>query len=747
MTFRPQSIAYAPSQGIIFTNYLIPQPRDPSTEDVGPPYPLYQGWVNTTTKAIWYLEALSASNGVISAQWRAVAPIITSTIAPTSSDYLYPIGQSWVDTAANNYYVLVDVTGTTATWILAAAGTGDLQNIAVQTGTSPVLPLAGTITFNGSTVAAGTNPVRTDGTGANTMALEVQLSQAIAASDATKVGLSNFDSAAFNVDANGFVKTGISRYPITPYVVGPVGSAGYQTIQSAINAANAAGGGAVYIQQGLYVENLTLFDQVNLVGVPAISQGTNQGVTIQGVHTPPSSGHFLANGICFVSTTSVFSSAAAGTAHLVVSNCESAVQSGYLFNIPNWTSTGIIEIYDHNPNTSGAPWAINDGGINNTGGTQVVIYNAGCGQGSNTMTISGVGFFGQAVDIGCPSNLVTGANVTSVGSQYSSTVTLSNNSIFSSYGDSYISGALPAITMSSSGAVSITNATISSSNNPAINGAGAGTFSYGNLTFTNNSSFAGTLTLAPLVTRPYATAGNTGTAIRGTAGFDSNSFSVDSTGFVSLAGGGLAIDQIAVDAFTAPGTNPVLPAATGQITITGAQVATGTIGANVIRTDSLAANSLTVEIQRSTAVAAADSTKNGVAHFKSADFSVDSNGFVSLNGFAGFDWNIINQGTQPANFVINNGYICQAGGTGNVSIALPTTSTLGDVIEIVLDGATTWTITQGAGQSIRFSGSTTTVGVGGSLSTTGTGDAVRLVCETANLKWVALSAIGNLTVT
>ena len=78
---------------------------------------------------------------------------------------------------------------------------------------------------------------------------------------------------------------------------------------------------------------------------------------------------------------------------------------------------------------------------------------------------------------------------------------------------------------------------------------------------------------------------------------------------------------------------------------------------------------------------------------------------------------------------------------------MPSTSTLGDVIEIVLDGATTWTITQGAGQSIRFSGSTTTVGVGGSLSTTGTGDAVRLVCETANLKWVALSAIGNLTVT
>lgn len=76
----------------------------------------------------------------------------------------------------------------------------------VQTGTSPVVTSNNTVTFNGATVAAGTHPVRTDGTGAATMALEVQLSQAIASTDATKVGLANFDSAKFTVD-NGFVST------------------------------------------------------------------------------------------------------------------------------------------------------------------------------------------------------------------------------------------------------------------------------------------------------------------------------------------------------------------------------------------------------------------------------------------------------------------------------------------------------------------------------------------------------------
>lgn len=80
-----------------------------------------------------------------------------------------------------------------------------LTNIAVQTGTSPVVPAGNTITFNGATVAAGTNPVQTNGTGPNTMALQVQFSQAIAATNGTNVGLSAFNSSQFTVDANGFV--------------------------------------------------------------------------------------------------------------------------------------------------------------------------------------------------------------------------------------------------------------------------------------------------------------------------------------------------------------------------------------------------------------------------------------------------------------------------------------------------------------------------------------------------------------
>ncbi len=88
-----------------------------------------------------------------------------------------------------------------------AGGAVAIEKINLQTGTTPIVPSSGAITFNGATVSAGTHPVRTDGTGANTMALEVQISQAIASTDATKIGLSAFDSASFSVDANGFVTT------------------------------------------------------------------------------------------------------------------------------------------------------------------------------------------------------------------------------------------------------------------------------------------------------------------------------------------------------------------------------------------------------------------------------------------------------------------------------------------------------------------------------------------------------------
>lgn len=65
-------------------------------------------------------------------------------------------------------------------------------------------PTAGNWNIVGSTVVAGTAPLVTSGSG-STLTVKAQRAQALASADSTKVGLANFSSADFTVDANGFV--------------------------------------------------------------------------------------------------------------------------------------------------------------------------------------------------------------------------------------------------------------------------------------------------------------------------------------------------------------------------------------------------------------------------------------------------------------------------------------------------------------------------------------------------------------
>ncbi len=116
----------------------------------------------------------------------------------------------------------------------------------------------------------------------------------------------------------------------------------------------------------------------------------------------------------------------------------------------------------------------------------------------------------------------------------------------------------------------------------------------------------------------------------GLSAFSSTYFTVDANGFVSLVASS-EVASFTVDAHTGPGTNPVLPSGAGVVTVTGGQVAAGTT-TNVIQTNSLAANTYTIQIQRSQAVGSSTIGDNGVSHFNSTFFTVDANGFVSLNG-------------------------------------------------------------------------------------------------------------------
>lgn len=122
---------------------------------------------------------------------------------------------------------------------------------------------------------------------------------------------------------------------------------------------------------------------------------------------------------------------------------------------------------------------------------------------------------------------------------------------------------------------------------------------------------------------------------------------------------------------------------------------------------------------------------------------VNGPGTITISSVTGtLAWNTIS-GSQT--LAVENGYICVSPG-GALSLALPATSVLGDIIEVTLDGATSFSITQSAGQQIRIGNLATTAGVGGSITSTQQGDSIRLVCQTANLKWNVISSMGNPTV-
>jgi len=91
-----------------------------------------------------------------------------------------------------------------------------------------------------------------------------------------------------------------------------------------------------------------------------------------------------------------------------------------------------------------------------------------------------------------------------------------------------------------------------------------------------------------------------------------------------------------------------------------------------------------------------------------------------------------------------NSYIVTS---GTPSFALPTGGSVsaGTQLKISMYGGTSWTITQAGGQSIRMGTSVTTIGVGGSLSSTADGDCVTLDAIDGS-NWVVTSSMGSLVI-
>lgn len=116
---------------------------------------------------------------------------------------------------------------------------------------------------------------------------------------------------------------------------------------------------------------------------------------------------------------------------------------------------------------------------------------------------------------------------------------------------------------------------------------------------------------------------------------------------------------------------------------------------------------------------------------------------ISIAATGGVLWNEVTGISQTA--AVNNGYILN--NAGLVTLTLPSTASVGDVVEVAGKGAGGWKVGQNSGQLIHFGSTTTTTGTGGSLASVNQWDNLRLLCVTANTTWTVLSSQGNITVT
>lgn len=243
---------------------------------------------------------------------------------------------------------------------------------------------------------------------------------------------------------------------------------------------------------------------------------------------------------------------------------------------------------------------------------------------------------------------------------------------------------------------------------------------------------------------------------------------------LDVAGGTTAIDSIQVDASTPPGTNPVLPTVAGLVIMTGGQVANGIAGTNVILTQSLAANTVEIDIQRTAAVGASNLASNGVSHFDSADFTVDANGFVQASGTgigqtitgdsggalsptAG-NWNIFGRsGSKTAGAVstltINSPPYADQGGsttvtlnsgsfaTAAITLTTPASAGLlnGDLLEFVATNGVL--VIQLAATQVAHVGVLAT-SAAGTITSTNTGDVLILRYQASTNDWWATSCVG-----
>ena len=370
-----------------------------------------------------------------------------------------------------------------------------------------------TPSYGGGQVNNPANVIPTSGTPNETVLTENRVGTlAVDNANATVYALS---SKSGGVDTWTTIGSSTSGYSITPYIVGPVGFAPYQTIQSAIDAANAAdlsSGASIYIQPGVYTEDLTLYVGLSFVAVEA-NVDTNR-VQIIGTHTPPiENGSVSFQHINFYGTDSIFFSEEAGQCYLVFETCNwDITEDGYIFDMDNWVGpTGIPSGPNGLAVVNCGDLSEGDSGFlkNSVGAMDVSILfsyiGSYLGSGSSIPLLVSGNFQASEADFYCPVSITgSGECFLELNGHHGVGVTVGGSSTGYIANSNFAGLDDPFLTMSSSGDWSVGSCYVDTSSTNAVDGSGIGTLSLGSISYNDSSLVANTVTASYMPT-------NTGT--------------------------------------------------------------------------------------------------------------------------------------------------------------------------------------------------------------------------------------------
>lgn len=389
-----------------------------------------------------------------------VAPFAPSTSNIQGPNGPFKIGQTWIDSSTEEGYILTALTASagsiSAVWQQFSSASGILDTLTGNSGVATAI--AGNINVTG----LGGLITTTGSAGSLTIA------------------------------------STLGAYPISPFVVGPLGEAGYQTVQSAINAANAAGGGSVYIQPGVYNENLTIYTGVNLIGtnvnVAFTNPVTTYQITINGNHTVAVGMSALPMGfdsINFVSTVDMFSTSAAISVGILINNCNMRASSHYIISIPNLTITTNSYFVIQN-------CTIFDGGtINTNAGISMNILDSNLALNGVTPTqVIGAGSSWNLnnVNNSAPINVSSGT-LQAFGCFFADTITSAAASVVSMNGSYIFTDIDPSFVVNGTSSIQLYNCQISSSATHAIDGTSSGTNFLNSIVYLSNATVNPALTI------------------------------------------------------------------------------------------------------------------------------------------------------------------------------------------------------------------------------------------------------------